>query len=110
MAEVNVIINSRPLLPISGDTESPFILSPVMLLTQKAGVTAPIPELNLKGYTRLSGNAYRFSQRRCNLDVFMIYLIQDTVNGYDNSYNFKSLMNKPKITTFVASICHNPLI
>ncbi|XP_061191763.1 uncharacterized protein LOC133200007 [Saccostrea echinata] len=35
MAEVCAIINSRPLVPISTDQDSPFILTPAMLLTQK---------------------------------------------------------------------------
>ncbi|XP_059840948.1 uncharacterized protein LOC132402218 [Hypanus sabinus] len=37
MAEVTAIINARPLLPVSSDPKNPFILSPSMLLTQKAG-------------------------------------------------------------------------
>lgn len=42
MAEVMAIMNSRPLTPISTDAEMPQILSPAMLLTQKASV-APAP-------------------------------------------------------------------
>ncbi|XP_059837241.1 uncharacterized protein LOC132400293 [Hypanus sabinus] len=41
MAEVTAIMNSRPLLPVSSDPENPFILSPSMLLTQKAGAPPP---------------------------------------------------------------------
>lgn len=37
MAEVCAIINSRPLAPISTDPESPMIMSPATLLTQKTG-------------------------------------------------------------------------
>ncbi|XP_059828204.1 uncharacterized protein LOC132395502 [Hypanus sabinus] len=37
MAEVTAIINAQSLLPVSSDPENPFILSPSMLLTQKAG-------------------------------------------------------------------------
>lgn len=43
MAEVMAIINARPLVPISTDSDSPTILTPYMLLTPKAGV-APAPE------------------------------------------------------------------
>ncbi|XP_059802718.1 uncharacterized protein LOC132379125 [Hypanus sabinus] len=41
MAEVTAIINARPLLPVSSDPENPFILSPSMLLMQKAGALPP---------------------------------------------------------------------
>ncbi|XP_061418190.1 uncharacterized protein LOC133349068 [Lethenteron reissneri] len=45
MAEVSAIINSRPLIPVSTDPESPFILTPATLLTQKTDVlTAPTEE------------------------------------------------------------------
>ncbi|KAK3107442.1 hypothetical protein FSP39_014704 [Pinctada imbricata] len=40
MAEVMAIMNSRPLVPVSTDSDSPFVLSPQMLLTQK---TSEIP-------------------------------------------------------------------
>ncbi|XP_056022123.1 uncharacterized protein LOC130055005 [Ostrea edulis] len=35
MAEVCTIINSRPLVPVTTDPDSPLILTPIMLLTQK---------------------------------------------------------------------------
>ena len=38
LAEVAAIINARPLVPVSTDPESPFILTPATLLTQKVGV------------------------------------------------------------------------
>ncbi len=41
MMEVTAIMNARPLIPVSTDPESPFILSPAMILTQKVGVSPP---------------------------------------------------------------------
>ncbi|XP_059800316.1 uncharacterized protein LOC132377884 isoform X2 [Hypanus sabinus] len=41
MAEVTAIINAQSFLPESSDPENPFILSPSMLLTQKAGAPPP---------------------------------------------------------------------
>ena len=41
MTEVAPIINVRPLVPVSTTPESPFILSPALILTQKVGVTPP---------------------------------------------------------------------
>ncbi|XP_067279227.1 uncharacterized protein [Pseudorasbora parva] len=41
MAEVSAIINARPLIPVSSDPESPFILTPAVLLTQKGAVPPP---------------------------------------------------------------------
>jgi hypothetical protein len=35
MAEVTAIVNARPLVPVSTDSESPLVLSPATLLTMK---------------------------------------------------------------------------
>ncbi|KAI3374627.1 hypothetical protein L3Q82_021202, partial [Scortum barcoo] len=43
MAEVTAIINARPLTPISSDPESPFLLTPASLLTQKVCTLPPPP-------------------------------------------------------------------
>lgn len=43
MAEVTGIVNSRPLVPISTDPDSPFLLTPAMLLTQKGHTLLPPP-------------------------------------------------------------------
>ncbi|XP_059356924.1 uncharacterized protein LOC132095850 [Carassius carassius] len=43
MAEVMAIMNSRPLTPISSDAGMPQVLSPAMLLTQKASVAPASP-------------------------------------------------------------------
>lgn len=37
LAEVTVIVNNRPLVPVSTDPADPFILTPATLLTQKGG-------------------------------------------------------------------------
>lgn len=41
MAEVCMIMNSRPIVPISADPENACILSPNVLLTQKEGDEVP---------------------------------------------------------------------
>ncbi|XP_051816711.1 uncharacterized protein LOC127537707 [Acanthochromis polyacanthus] len=41
MAEISAIINARPLVPVSSDSSSPFLLSPAMILTQKPSLPAP---------------------------------------------------------------------
>lgn len=43
MAEVTAIINARPLVPISSDPDSPFLLTPASLLTQKVCTYPPPP-------------------------------------------------------------------
>ncbi|VDI05250.1 Hypothetical predicted protein [Mytilus galloprovincialis] len=48
-AEVCAVVNGRPIVPVSSDPESPLILSPAMLLTQKAGCyPAPIGTFDTK--------------------------------------------------------------
>lgn len=47
LAEVSAIINARPLVPVSSDPESPVLLTPATLLTQKIGIaTIPTEELH----------------------------------------------------------------
>ena len=46
MAEVSAIINNRPLVPINADPESPMILSPSILLTQKTSDIDTVCTLN----------------------------------------------------------------
>lgn len=41
MAEVYMIMNSRPIVPISADPENACFLSPYVLLTQKEGDEVP---------------------------------------------------------------------
>lgn len=48
MAEVTAIINSRPLVPVSLDADSPLILTPAMLLTQKAVSSPPAGDFSEK--------------------------------------------------------------
>jgi hypothetical protein len=45
MYEVSIIINSRPITPISSDPENPVIISSAMLLTQKTAF-GPVPNFN----------------------------------------------------------------
>ncbi|XP_057688053.1 uncharacterized protein LOC130913445 [Corythoichthys intestinalis] len=65
LMEVTAIINARPLVPVSNDSESPFILSPAMILTQKVGVPAPPGEftdkdLYLKQWRQVQSLANQF--------------------------------------------------
>ena len=47
-AEVCKIVNSRPLVPVSSDPSSPFVLSPSILLTQKVDIPLILPkEINI---------------------------------------------------------------
>ena len=48
MAEVAAIMNTRPLIPVSSDPESPLILTPAMILTLKP-VSTPPPPGDFKG-------------------------------------------------------------
>lgn len=53
MMEAAAVINARPLVPVSNDPESPSILSPTMILTQKVGVSPPQGEFTSKDlYTK----------------------------------------------------------
>ena len=46
MAEVCAVVNSRPITPVTHDPESPLILSPSLLLTQKCQETQPLPDFD----------------------------------------------------------------
>lgn len=51
IAEVSAIMNARPLLPVSMDSESPFVLCPATLLTMKTDQSVksfPTNEFNVK--------------------------------------------------------------
>lgn len=49
MSEVMAIMNARPLIPISSDPDTFEVLSPSMLLTQKAStVPAPLGDFDIK--------------------------------------------------------------
>lgn len=53
MAEVTAIVNARPLTTISYDPESPCLLTPSLLLTQKSSpATFPIPDFGRKDMLR----------------------------------------------------------
>ncbi|XP_059849644.1 uncharacterized protein LOC132407322 [Hypanus sabinus] len=80
MAEVTAIINAQSFLPVSSDPENPFILSPSMLLTQKAGAPPPPgdfsdKDLYTKQWRQVQALANQFWPRwrqkylpRCNRD------------------------------------------
>lgn len=64
MAEVSAIINNIPLVPVSTDAATPFILTPATLLTQKtpdACVARNLGEFTDKDLYRTSGNVYKRS-------------------------------------------------
>lgn len=48
MAEVCAVVNGRPIVPVSHDSDSPFLLTPSMLLTQKVDNEVPYAEVDLK--------------------------------------------------------------
>ncbi|XP_054867909.1 uncharacterized protein LOC129347292 [Amphiprion ocellaris] len=48
MMEVSAIINARPLVPVPNNPDSPSILCPAMILTQKVGVPPPQGEFTNK--------------------------------------------------------------
>ena len=53
LAEVSAIVNARPLMAVSHDPEAPEILSPSMLLTQKADVSCePLESVDPKNLYR----------------------------------------------------------
>lgn len=70
MAEVSAIINSRPLVPILADPDSPFLLTPSTLLTQKMNNLAVAPpesltekDLYKKQWMQVQSLANRFWNR-----------------------------------------------
>lgn len=49
MSEVTAIMNARPLVPVSSDPDMPTVLTPAMLLTQKAeAISSPAGDYDLK--------------------------------------------------------------
>ncbi|XP_064469540.1 uncharacterized protein LOC135384259 [Ornithodoros turicata] len=67
LAEVTVIINGRPLVPVSSDPECPSVLSPAMILTQKpTSSTAPpgdFKSLHVKQWKQVQALANSFWHR-----------------------------------------------
>lgn len=69
MAEVCMIIKSRPIVPVSSDPENPTILSPNVLLTQKEGDDIPplqnldIRDMFRAGWKHVQVLAERFWKR-----------------------------------------------
>ena len=53
MAEISAIVNSRPLVPVSYDSEAPEVLTPTMLLTQTTDVDVQtLTQLDVKDLYR----------------------------------------------------------
>ncbi len=66
MSEVMAIMNARPLLPISSDPDTLEVLSPSMLLTQKAStVPAPLGDFDMKDLYKKE-----WRQVQCLADAF----------------------------------------
>jgi hypothetical protein len=68
MAEVTAIVNVRPLVPVSTDSESPLVLSPATLLTMKTdhsvkSFTADIKDLYRWQWTQVQCLTNRFWSR-----------------------------------------------
>jgi len=62
ISEVCAIVNARPIVPVSSDTEFPFILTASTLLAQKPrSVAESFQHLDIKGiYIGLNGDTYRY--------------------------------------------------
>lgn len=56
IAEVSAIMNARPITPIPSDPDSPALLTPATLLTQKAGSLPPLLERLTKTPVVKDGN------------------------------------------------------
>lgn len=69
MAEVTAIMNSRSLVPVSSDPDAPAVLTPSMLLTQKADIlSAPegdfdVKDLSIKHWKQVQSLADAFWRR-----------------------------------------------
>ncbi|XP_067380596.1 uncharacterized protein [Channa argus] len=92
MAEVCAIINARPIAPISSDPESPFLLTPAMILTQKTSSSYPPPgtfgtsDLYHKQWKRVQHLANMFWDRwRCEY----LFTLQTRSKWQQNRPNIK---------------------
>ena len=61
LAEVMAVVNSRPLIPVSTDSDAPFIHTPAILLTQKTGnVSETFDHIDLKDAYRTQWKQVQF--------------------------------------------------
>lgn len=66
MAEVTAIMNARPIVPVSSDPDTPMVLTPAMLLTQKMNsLSAPSGTIST---TQV--HAKQWKQVQCLADTF----------------------------------------
>lgn len=76
LAEVTAIMNARPLVPVSTNLQTPEVLSPAMLLTQKASVVSVPPgdfelkDLYKSQWRQVQGLVNCFG-KRCRLEYLV---------------------------------------
>ncbi|XP_056022195.1 uncharacterized protein LOC130055048 [Ostrea edulis] len=95
MAEVCSIINSRPIIPVSSDSEDSAVLTPNILLTQKIdSLPNDLPELELKMRIAPNGNMlfilHRSSGKSGVSNIFLDF--KSNANGHLLKATFKKGM------------------
>ncbi len=91
LAEVSAIMNARPLAPISSDPNSPDLLTPATLLTQKVGVLSPPPGTLKRIFAARNGNKFNNSLTRSGKGWRREYLVslQSRRKWHTNRPNIK---------------------
>lgn len=92
MAEVCAIVNGRPITPISHDVDSPILLTPSMLLTQKSGNSdASHIEVTLKDMY-----AAQWKHVQALSDIFWKHWKQDYLNTLQQRRKWKTKQRNVK--------------